>query len=46
MSDDDKVIAHITTPIKAGDLVCLFQGELGWELTLDINDDGVLVVKR
>lgn len=40
-----KTIAFINTPIKAGDLYALLSGEMCWELTVDINEDGVLVIK-
>lgn len=39
-----RVIAYIQLPVKVGDLVCLLDGERAWELTLDIQDD-VLVVE-
>ena len=40
-----KTIAFINTPIKAGDLYALISGEMCWELTIDVNEDGVLVIK-
>lgn len=39
-----RTLAYIQTPILAGDLIRLFEGEGGWELTLDIVD-GVLQVR-
>ena len=44
MTDDRNVLAYIKTPIKAGNLVAMLSGEDAWELTLDVNADGVLVV--
>jgi len=45
MTDDD-VFAYIKTPIKVGDLIAMLNGEYAWEMSLDVDGDGVLVVKR
>lgn len=42
---DTRVIAYIPTPCKGGDLVALLNNESGWELTVDVDDTGTLVVK-
>ncbi len=41
----DRPIAYIHLPCEAGDLVALLDGERAWELTLAVNDDGVLEVR-
>lgn len=41
-----KTIAFINTPIKVGDLYALLGGEMCWELTVDVNEDGVIVIRH